>query len=208
MARPELTIIDSYIKSMPQFSTICLDIEHWPLHNKSKEVIDNNIRMLNIIFDRFKSAFPESNIGYYGIFPIRDYWVPVKNDTNKIRLWDEKNQYLNQLAENMDVIFPSLYTFYKDRDGWLTYAKSNIAQARKYNKPVIVFLWPQYHTSNKFRSLDFLEYDYWTLQLDTAYKYADGIVIWTPAGKMKSQWDETADWWRATRHFIQSRNIK
>lgn len=37
-----------------------------------------------------------------------------------------------QLAEHVDFVAPSLYTFYRDRRGWKRHAKAYIKAARSY----------------------------------------------------------------------------
>src|SRR5205085_1032044 len=83
------------------------------------------------------------------------------------------------LAETVDAVFPSLYTFYRreDSDGWVTYAKANLEQARRYQKPIYAFLCPRYQ--NTFQDI---EADFWRLQLQTCRELADGCVIWDWTG--------------------------
>jgi hypothetical protein len=91
-----------------------------------------------------------------------------------------------------------LYTFYEDRDGWVKYAVAQISEARRYggNKPVYVFLWPQYHEPPNA----YLPTDFWRLELETAKQYADGVVIW--GGSLHETWDNSAPWWIETKKFI------
>jgi hypothetical protein len=113
-----------------------------------------------------------------------------------------------QMTPYVDAIYPSLYTFYPDQDGWLKYALANISEARRYGKPVYVFLWPQYHESDPAVAWRFIPADYWRLELETAKQYADGIVIWGGwqySGKRLNwllEWDDTAPWWIETQDFM------
>ncbi len=72
------------------------------------------------------------------------------------------------------------------------------------NKPVIVFLWPEYHDSNMILKGNYIEKEFWRLQLDTVFKYADGLIIW---GGWKQEWDSNAIWWKETIQFIQENNL-
>jgi hypothetical protein len=141
----------------------------------------------------------ESNLGLYGILPIRDYWRAI--DPVKKLLWQAENDKLESLVDFVDVLYPCCYTFYDDRAGWVKYATANIQEARRLSKgkPVIVFLWPQYHNSNATLIGQLIPSDYWRLQLETAKQYADGVVIW---GGFQVQWDELAPWWIETKDFI------
>jgi hypothetical protein len=137
-------------------------------------------------------------VGYYGTVPTRNYWAPVKKDAGALATWRGDNNRLAPLAQAVDTVYPSLYTFYDDVPGWTTYALANIEEARQYGKPVYPFLWPQYHQSRKPIAGDF-----WRLQLDTVFKNADGLVIWTPA-RGGAKWNPDTPWWHHTVDFLKS----
>jgi hypothetical protein len=95
----------------------------------------------------------------------------------------------------VDALFPSIYTFYTDRQGWVTYAIAQITEAKRKakGKPVYAFLWPQYHESNLLLGLRPLDSDYWELQLNTVAQHADGVVIWGGWGANGPElWNEEA----------------
>ena len=130
---------------------------------------------------------------------MRDYWTPVENNPAKMRAWAEANDALKGLASHVDVIYPSLYTFYDDPEGWKKFAKANLQEAKRYGKPVYAFLWPMYHDSNKLLSGKPIPADVWRMQLETCLEYADGVVIW---GGYKELWNEEAGWWKETKAFL------
>ena len=80
------------------------------------------------------------------------------------------------------------------------YAQIQEARRLSRGKPVYIFLWPQYHTSNQKLANTFLPGDYWRLELETAQKYADGAVIWCCSNSQS--WEDNAAWWLATRSFL------
>lgn len=188
-------------------SMICLDIEHWDLHDIDQQKITEHIGYLGKIAQLIKAAHPQALVGYYGVLPIRNYYAPIKNNPADLQQWHQKNSNLKELADRVDVIFPSLYTFKDDPEAWQKYAIANIEQARQYNKPVIVYLWPQYHGSNKILGYKFVDGKFWRMQLETVYQHADGAVIWTPWGKHKTKWDGTAEWVIETQKFAQEKLI-
>jgi hypothetical protein len=133
--------------------------------------------------------------------PLRDYWDSVEQEGSpRYKSWQAKNESLAPIAQLSDVLFPSLYTFYEDRSGWTKYAIAEIREARRFagGKPVYVFLWPQYEASGALANA-FLPGDFWRMQLETASKYADGIVIWCCTGRQT--WDDKAPWWLETQGF-------
>src|SRR5690606_15270403 len=117
----------------------------------------------------------------------------------------EKNSRLMPLADAVDVLFPSLYAFDLDEAAWVRYAEENLAEARRFGKPVIAFLWPQVHGSSARHGHEFVSGDFWRVQLETVYRHADGFVIWTPHGNERTEFDPRAGWWLATREFLAAR---
>lgn len=188
------------------YDLVCMDIEAWPL--KINPGYDNKASIANYLYvaSELKRKMPEIKFGYYGVLPIREYYAPLRSkgkDTAAMKRWMEANQELQVVENYVNVVMPSLYTFKKNMDDWHVYALKNIEEARKYNKPVIVFLWPEYHKKN---GLDyFIDGEYWKFQLETVYKHADGVVIWGP--KINNiKWDEQWPWWVETKKFIKRVN--
>lgn len=185
---------------------VVLDIEHWPLTGSAADV-SANIAKYKTVAQWFKEAAPGCEVGYYGAPPVRDYWRAIRGPADPGRMaWQAENDRLAPLAQSVDILFPSLYTFYSDQPGWVAYAKAQIAEARRYQpgKPVYVFLWPGYHDSNATLRGTYLPADYWRLELNTALQYADGVVLWGGWNNGREQWDEMAPWWQVTKEFMRS----
>ncbi len=201
------------LESKAKAGYVVIDIEHWPLTGDSAQVESSLSRYITVL-QWIKEAVPELVTGYYGAPPLRDYWRAIRPPLSKE--WESlstDNDRLRSLAGAVDVLFPSLYTFYADQGAWVRYAYGQIAQARRCanGKPVYVFLWPQYHDSNRTLSGTYLPVDYWRLELETARQYADGIVLWGGWGKNNrpAQWDEEAGWWKVTKDFMKTiQNLK
>lgn len=182
-----------------------LDVEHWEVSlNRSKGKEVENLNKYIALFEKFKKSAPYIKAGFYGVPPIRDYWRAIMPPESKQYIeWQKENEFLRHFAEKVDIIYPSLYTFYKDQDGWKKYAKANISEAKRISngKPIYVFLWPQYHDSNKILKGQYIEKEYWEFQLKLAKEYADGVVVW---GGWQEYWDNKAPWWQVTKEFIKS----
>jgi hypothetical protein len=188
-------------------SIVALDVEHWPVIPAQGNV-ERGLSNLLTLFRWYKANSSNVRIGYYSFPPAFDYWRAIKpKDHPEPMAWQAENTALLPLAQVVDVLFPSLYTFYPDREGWVRFAKANIAEARRIGggKPVYVFLWPQYHDSNRLLGLKYIDREYWQLELKTAKEYADGIVIWGGYDLKQNkpqQWDENAPWWVETKAFL------
>lgn len=189
---------------------IIIDIEHWKLSGVDTESLNNNISKYKQVLTWFKDYAPKAQIGYFGRVPSSDYWRAIdgrRKGENK--LWKADNSRVQALADAVDILFPSLYTFYLDRQGWVKNAEITIAEARRLSngKPVYVFLWPQFHDSNRLLRCEYIPGDYWKLELETAMAYADGAVIWggwdvcNPKGTALL-WNENAEWWQVTLEFL------
>ncbi|QDU72719.1 hypothetical protein [Mucisphaera calidilacus] len=200
-SEPDRTRIVAALSRIPRNDLFFMDIEHWPVNGDPADVQDT-IRKYNLVTRWIREARPDLTFGYYGIPPVRDYWRAIKpRDSRQYQAWAAENDALQPMIRDVDVIYPSLYTFYDDPEGWVKYAEVNIREARKYGKPVYPFLWPQYHDSHKELKYHFIDGDFWRIQLETCLKHADGVVIWggwtDPEGN-RLKWDPTIPWWRAT----------
>lgn len=182
---------------------IVFDIEHWPTRGEP-EVLQKSIENYIRVVDWFKEVQPTIKVGYWGTMPIKKRYINSPIDSAYYKQWQQNNDRLAPLAEKVDAFFPHLYTYSDNRDQWVRNAKHTIKEARRYSedKPVFVFLWPQYYDEdNRGGDMEYIEGDYWQLQLETARKYADGIVIWFP---YRTEWEEASKkpWWDITKEFL------
>ena len=203
---PDKTLVRSAaLRVANSTGTAVLDIEHWPLTG-DPAAVEESITKYETLIRWFKKDAPSVKVGYYGVAPMRNYWDAIlPAGSPKYSAWQKANDGLASIARLADILFPSLYTFYGDQEGWSKYAVQQIREARRYGgeKPVYVFLWQQYHGSNKKLAGTYLAPDFWRLQLETALKYADGVVIW---GEYDETWNEAAPWWIETKSFMRRIN--
>ena len=185
---------------------VILDIERWPLKGDGPAVQSTVARFLSVL-SWVKDEAPGVPFGVYGTVPVPDYWRAIRDPGSaEYRSWQQDNDRLEGISNRVDALFPSVYAFYPDRQGWVTYAIAQIAEAKRKakGKPVYAFLWPQYHESNRLLGHRPLEPDYWELQLNTVYQHADGVVIWGGWGANgPDSWNEEAPWWQVTKRFMQ-----
>jgi Hyaluronidase len=184
---------------------VVLDIERWPLKGDEITVRSTVDKFLKV-FSWFEKEAPRVAFGVYGTVPVPDYWRAIRDPASaEFQSWQQDNDRLERISDRVDALFPSIYTFYPDRQGWVTYAIAQIAEARRKakGKPVYAFIWPQYHESNTLLSHQPLDPDYWELQLKTVAQHADGAVIWGGWGENGPEpWNEEAPWWQATKRFM------
>lgn len=198
-----------------------VNIENWPTYG-DEAVVAESIRKLALVVDTIKEVNPHVVTGIYGVMPVRDYFTPVSSgyDSPQFAAWAASNARLQELANHVDVIVPSVYTFYPDyeadgtprlyeRDRWVQYATANLLQARQYGKPVVSYVWPLYHGGGgstdpaspdyRYWKLKPIGADFWKLILDTVHQYSDSTAIYE---SMATSWDDNAPWWLATQDFL------
>ncbi len=170
---------------------------------------DQNVQPYLDVVSAMREGGYDRPLAFYGTLPIRDYWRSQKAGTPVYREWQAQNDRISKIVPLVSALFPSLYTFYDNQDGWVRYAEGNVAESKRIGqgRPVYPFLWPQYHDSAGRLAYQYLPRDYWLRELRTMARVADGLVIWggwdTP-NRRAEPWDDSAQWWQATLEFIKS----
>ena len=179
-----------------------VDIEGWPVYDVPEAQIEQNIGKLGQVADIVRQTAPELQFGFYAVLPENVYWPLVDGTPDQLQRWRESARRTEVIARKVDVIMPSLYTFYdspSDRAGWEKWARIVLTEARRYGKPVYPFIWPHFHNSNVKLKDHTVPGDYWRMELETVRRYADGVVLWDGN---EAPWDENAEWWQQTKQFL------
>ena len=190
---------------------LILDIEaDWPLYGVSQPIELASITRYQTVGNLVHNIAPAMNTGIYATVPHRDYARAISGPASTgYKQWQAENTGGAPAAQTMNTLYPSIYTFYKDQAGWVKYATANISEAKRLanGKPVIPFLWPQYHNSTPL-AYQFIDPDYWKLQLETCYQLADGVVLWGGQSLTGGSiaWNSKALWWIVTQNFLNSIN--
>jgi hypothetical protein len=199
---PDADVVRALALQASQSTGIAVvDIEQWQLAGDPATVAQSLDKYQQTL-QMFQQAAPSLQVGYYSVAPIRDYWSPIDGAQSPNYLaWQQQNNAVAPIAKQANALFPSAYTFYTDQAGWQKYAIAQIAEARRIGpgRPVYLFLWPQYDDGKGAQGGDYLPDAYWRMELETARKYADGVVIW---GGWKQTWDSNASWWLETQQFM------
>jgi hypothetical protein len=209
--QPDTTYIaNSYIPKIRASNpdVVVIDIESWPFTSAMTATeITANITKFKKVISVFRRELPTAKIGFYLIMPERNWLAPC-GDPKKVlartNAWHLRNMKLQPLADAVDIIFPSIYTFYEDAKSqacWPTYAAANISEAKSYGKPVWAFLWMKYHTTGNWIPATF-----WRQQLETTYEKADGFAIWSMASA-SDPWSYTSPWWVETASFLKAKGL-
>lgn len=185
---------------------LIIDIERWPLGvNTTATERTATINKLKKVISLFRTEMPKLKLGYYMLMPERNYLAPAgdpKKAASRTKSWHERNLALMPLANVVDIIIPSLYTFGTDTVKWQKYAIANLQEAKIYGKPVWPFLWMKYRDG-----VTDIPAAFWRQQLETVYKYADNVVFWSMASS-RITFSTTMPWFKETQAFMKQKLIK
>ncbi|HEX2529693.1 MAG TPA: hypothetical protein VHL31_25820 [Geminicoccus sp.] len=184
---------------------VVIDIEVWDEITE----MDKLILAMKTIRDGVRAGGGTSKLGYYMMLPEKNWLAPVQNSATKTSKWRANNDKLKRLADEVDIIFPSLYTLYDNQGDWIKYAKANIAEARRYGKPVMPFIWPQIHNWNKEDGQKYMSASFWKTQLEVTFDLSDAVIIWGSMTTVKGSrgwdtWRSGMPWWEVTKSFNRS----
>jgi len=175
-------------------TAIFLDIEYWLLLGVSNATRNQTINKFMKVAELIRKRRPAIKFGFYNALPAHAYWpLATTQFPKETEEWHLANIALQPVAELVDFIFPSLYTYYADHPGWLRYAAALLEAAHAYRKPVYPFLWFEYHDSNRELHNKEIAIDAWRDQLRFCRSHADGVVLW---GGYRQRWNPNANWWQ------------
>ena len=203
---PDAGLVAGRIARVPDDGApLVMDFEFFQMRSR-EETIRSRDAMQRIAqtFDRFAGNRP---IGFYGYLPVRNYWDAIESARSpKFRQWQELNSLMAPLAQSVDMLFPSIYTLYNNPHQWESYALAQVAEARRIStKPVVPFIWPDFHHNGNDGPLEAIPRDFWRFQLNTLAQVADGLVIWggwDMARWSPVRWEDSAPWWIETQQFL------
>jgi len=192
---------------------IVLDIEHWKVqgHPLRPWIIDKSIKKYTETIKIFKSHTMQSKVGYFGgPFPISNYRASIADKNSSLyKTWIQDNDKLSKLANHVDAVFPSVYTYNENIAEWEKSFLRKVENIKRFhNGKVYVFLWPQYFDNApapEHLRLKFMPANFWKHQLEFANKHVDGVVIWGGWDFKKWQpmvWDDNSDWWIETKKVV------
>ncbi len=189
-------------RALPSGAYVQIDIEGWhPTHGMEPAWIRERYRST---MARIKARLPEYKVGYYRIVPVWAHWDMHKS-TGHHKEWVLENRLREPISEEVDVLYPALYTYHGDPELWRKTAIAVLKKARELakDKPVIPFLWPRFHPSSDVggEGKILVPENYWFTQLETVLEHADGFVLWND-GRTRI-WSDDFPWWKATLRFLQ-----
>ena len=189
---------------------VVLDAEAWVQMTPDPEVMHQSARDYLSVLRSYKAAAPDMKFSLYAIVPAGDYYNAIGlTGQSGLDLYREVNDAYQAVADEVEALFPSLYTFHEDQEMNDRYIIANIEQARRLGKgkPVYAFIWPQYALGGQFKDFPEIPVAYWRRILETVSRHADGAVLWGgwelihDSGQLP--WSESAPWWVETKRFME-----
>lgn len=185
-----------------------LDIEYW-LKDWRRFNYKQKFNMVHRYADTLretKKVNQNKKLGFFRVVPAWAHWDIISSQEH-FNNWQRENELRQVIADSVDVLYPSLYTYHEEPEDWILWAKTIIAKARNManGKKVIPFIWPRFHQSSGpyRRGRKELPAHYWRAQLELVASIADGVVIWNGALGNKGNWDESERWWIETKAFME-----
>ncbi len=72
-----------------------------------------SIQKYRTVIKWFKAPSPSLKVGFYGVVPIRDYWVSLQEGTPRYATWQKENDGVASIGKLADVLFPQFIPFMK-----------------------------------------------------------------------------------------------
>lgn len=197
-----------------------IDHEAWPATTQAERLA--TATKFATVYTEMKTRRPDLSFGFYGYCCIRDLFRAVKDKDHADYLtWQGMNDDMAAMASVVDGFFPTIYFFYTiDPDGEIAvapatlYYQRNLEETRRlattYGDPDRP-IYPYIHW-RKTNDLYPLDDAVWAAQVDAAFSYADGCVLWGGWDVAENTgpvtWADDAEnetWWQTFRSKLPNR---
>jgi hypothetical protein len=210
-------VLNRLAKIPPSQKMVVLDFEHWSLqgYRHRPRIYNESIEKLKKTFELFKKHRPSIQFGFFAQIPVCHFNRAIlpSNHPDHI-LWQTDVRRVKRLAEKVDVIFPSAYTYTDNRKEWTKFVQASLKEAKKiFHGKIYPFIWPQFFNNRptpRHLQAQYMDAEFWRFQLETMFKYADGVVIWGGwdfGNKKAATWKEAAPWWQVTKSFLEQKGL-
>ncbi|KFF24547.1 hypothetical protein [Chryseobacterium vrystaatense] len=158
-------------------------LEYLMNEDVSSDNFKKSLKLFLGVLKFVKTERPDVKWGYYAI-PFTSYWERKPD-------FFERHKKVQEIINNSDVLFPSIYIFYNNTDfdaENIDYLKDNTKEmiriGKIYNKKVYPFIMSRYHPSTakigngRISTENFRTYVSEMMKTDYKGKKVDGIVLW------------------------------
>lgn len=182
---------------------LCFDIEHWLVRDPTSHA--KYIKVMQMA----RSLRPIETgvkLGMYEVLPnmrLADFANSQGLPGTPERIeYDQLAALRQPVADTLDYISPSLYTYWDSLDTWKAFSQLAIDTAIQManGKPVYPFMCPRYMPQANMGEA-FLSGPMWRSQLEFLLTECDGVILWDYYGRPMNQLDP---WWQTTVTFAGS----
>jgi hypothetical protein len=195
------------VPKMAEFDPLSIDIECYGKKDNPDDpapYTPEEIEWLRRTVEVFHEGNPGQRVGVYMTPPERYGGCSAYPDDSptyneRWASWTERNKIMQPLADEADMMFPSLYGLYSKMDQWERFARQNVEQTRMLagKKPVIGYLMSDWH--NNAEATGPIGYDDFMRMLEVCYDCCDGVAIWRGS---KTEFNPEDAYWKATVDFM------
>lgn len=196
-------------KAIPVTSApVVIDIEGWPLpytiSTENDAILKNTVDMYLLVYNTMKAARPELKFGFFGMIPNIGMIGPGSITQTTNDLVEHFYSQTSAVPNTEDFCAPGLYTRWNDSLSSIYFRNYGILidLARRSNKPIINYLWPEY-MDNLPEVGTYVTDTYWANQITFARDSGDSVAIWggpiyTGPGVQVGirAWDDNILWWQ------------
>lgn len=193
------------VRTLPTNQLVYIDIENWSvdIRIRQRSLVTETLNKFIQAIGWIREERPDLRLGMYAMAPLSDLTVTTaygniqeilqrgasdpmyawaQSAVGQARInynrWQEANDFLRPLAEKVDVLFPSLYIAAPTSGLFPWFAKAEIAEAHRYGKPVLPFLWPRFHQAGPY-SGQYVDASETRQQYESCREHgAEGFVMW------------------------------
>jgi hypothetical protein len=148
-----------------------------------------------------KAARPELKFGFFGTIPSISSYGPGTITQSMIDNSEHLYNLTLPIAQASDFVTPELYTYWADSTIYFRLKNIAMDMAKRYNKPLLPFLWPEY-SGDTVQAGTYIPDTYWQDQIILARDRGDSFIVWGgpifTAQGVKSgvrAWDDNIAWW-------------
>ncbi|HEX3358683.1 MAG TPA: carbohydrate-binding protein [Tepidisphaeraceae bacterium] len=143
--------------------------------------------------------FKDLKLGVFGPAPPGAPLESTLDDPGVLDKWDAQTDACAPLIDALDFVAPVLYSDTIDQSQFGARMSLQIRNARRLNKPVYPFIWPEYFEfAAHIPRHELIGGDQWQAILDECRNEADGAILW--GGEHK--FDPALPWARITQNYL------
>lgn len=200
---PGIKMAQAAVAARQMGAIVLLDYERDPidLQFKTPAEVSATIELYLSRIADLRRADAALRVGLYANLPVRNFWTPVnlgrartqpqawKRESEVAKYapwqagWERANAFLNPLAAAVDYVAPSLYLFTNDPKSNEAYWRGNLAEARRYGKPVYAVVHSTYvgtYDGVKLYQPIPAAVVRPLIDMIISERLADGVILWGP----------------------------